>query len=150
MRLKVLLILMFAALFAFAVIVFVYVRTSRVLEKKIIASDRRVLVDSIKLANNETLFWFYYVDGLNDKGLAYLSIGKSLCEVSNLNAIISCESIYEIEPGQKDTVSITTYNGYNTLKQYPGIVFRNIDFKYGQHFKRNYLDHEILISEVCK
>src|SRR5690348_7229930 len=108
MRLKIVLILILAALLAFAVICFFYVRTSRTLEEEIINSDRRVLVDSIKLEDNATLFWIYYLDGSNDKGMAYLSIGKNVCEVSESNALISSESIYEIARGQKDTIIITT------------------------------------------
>jgi hypothetical protein len=150
MRLKIILILMFAALFAFAVMCFLYARTSRTLEEDILNSDRRVLVDSIKLEDKATLFWIYYLDASNDQGMAYISIGKNLCEVSKSNALISCESIYELERGQKDTIFITTYNGYSILKQYPGVVFRNKVVKGGRNFKRNSIEHEILLSEICK
>ena len=150
MRLKVLLILILAALLAFSVICYFYVRTSRALDEEIINSDRRVLVDSIKLEDKATLFWIYYLDASNDKGMAYVSIGKNLCEVSESNALISSESIYEFERGQKDTIFITTYNGYSVLRKYPGVIFMNKDAKYGQNFKRNSLEHEILLSEDCK
>ena len=33
--------------------------------------DRRVLIDSIGLHNNEILYWFYEVDGLGDKATTF-------------------------------------------------------------------------------
>jgi hypothetical protein len=111
--------------------------------------DRRVLIDSLYLQNNETLYWFYNADMLGGKSVSYISIGKDICDASSTNAVIKGDLIYEVN-ANKDTIYITTFKGFETLKTHPVYVFENREFVHGQQFKRHSLNKETPFKEVCK
>lgn len=93
-------------------------------------------------------YWFYYPDGLNSRGLTYISIEKSACDVSAVNAIVKGDLLYEVSAGKNDT--ITSSGGFEVLSNNSGYAFKNQDSGYGSEFKRNALRDEILITNICR
>lgn len=113
--------------------------------------DKRILIDSLQLPDKETLYWYYYADGLGSKSLTYMAIGNNLCAISESNAIIKGDLIYDINAVQGDTIYLTTFKGFDVLKKHPVYSFKNKDAPYGKNtFNRHSLKEEILLEELCK
>ena len=113
-------------------------------------NEQLVLIDSLQLNNDKTLYWFYLADKLGGKSVSYLSISKSPCDISSSNAAVRGDMLYEINVVKKDSIFVTSYKGFEILKKTPPFVFVNKDFKYGQSFIRHGIKQEISIEEVCK
>lgn len=113
-------------------------------------SARLVLVDSLLLGKGETLYWYYFADELGGMSISYMSITDSLCKLSTANADISGDLIYEINRVDKDSIFITSFKGFNVLKNNSRYIYVNKGFNYGQSFSRHNLKKEILLDKLCK
>ena len=108
------------------------------------------MIDSLQLKDGQTLYWFYNADMLGGKSVSYFAIGNSLCETYDSNAIIKGDLMYEINHVNRDTIYVTTFIGFETLKKHPVFSFQNVDAQPGQSFKRHELAQEKPFSELCK
>lgn len=112
--------------------------------------DSRVLIDSVKLNNDETLYWFKYGEITGSTSVSYMAIEKKACNISDKNAIIKGDLIYRIDTIRNDSIFVISRLGLQVIKTHSKYKFIDRKFSYDEHYKDKGLKKEVSITNICK
>lgn len=113
------------------------------------AFDNIVLIDSLKINNLETLYWFKYEGGISTSTVSYMTVSDNPCNISKDNAIITGDLIYRIDTVKNDSIFIVTQLGFKILRLSPQYKFISEDFSYDKKYKAIQLKKKFSLSRIC-
>ncbi|TAM92955.1 MAG: hypothetical protein EPN39_21190 [Chitinophagaceae bacterium] len=113
------------------------------------AFNNIVLIDSLKINNLETLYWFKYEGGISTSTVSYMAVSDNPCGISKDNAIIAGDLIYRIDTVRNDTIFIISRLGFTVLRQNSTYKFINEDFSYYKKHKPKHLKEQVFLSKIC-
>ena len=113
------------------------------------SNDDRVLMDSVKLNNHETLYWYKY-ELIGHTNVSYMSIVPNVCQVSReKNALIEGDLIYRIDTIRNDSIFIISRSGFKILHPNPAYQFIDQRFSFEEQYREKGFKKEVLISNIC-
>jgi len=111
--------------------------------------DYRVLIDSLKLQNAQTLYWFKYEAGLSTNTESFIAISNRICDISNKNALVRGDLIKGIDTVKNDSIFIVSMDSLAILNASSEYKFIKSTFSYDRKYLRKNVPKEIYISAIC-
>lgn len=108
-----------------------------------------VLIDTVRIDDAKTLYWFKYEGGINSSTISYMTISDNPCDISKNNAIITGDLIYRIDSVKNDSIFIVTQLGFKILRPNSQYKFIGEDFSYDKKYKAIGLKKEFFLSKIC-